>query len=77
MTQQLADLTERGAVAQHLRGQSMTELMGACGRGIDAGALECMPNDGSHAAGPTKPRMGALARKNTRRLVLSGLPWRR
>ena len=40
MTQQFANLTERGAVVQHLRGESMTELMGAFGRGIDPGALQ-------------------------------------
>ena len=54
MTQQLADLAERGAVAQHLGGQSMAKLMCSCGRGVNAGALKRMPNDRSNATWAAK-----------------------
>ena len=40
MTQQIANLTERGAVAQHLAGQAMAKLVCASGRGVNASAFE-------------------------------------
>ena len=66
MTQHLADLAERGAVAQHLGGQSMAKLMGARGGRIDAGALERMPNDRSNATGTAKAADRALWRVEIR-----------
>ena len=62
MAQQLADLAERSTMAQHLGGQSMTELVCACGRRIDAGALEPMANERANAAGATnKNSVGGYA----------------
>jgi hypothetical protein len=58
MPQDLADFGQRGAVAQHLRRQRVTKLMGTCRRGLDAGALERMPNERSN---------GRLAQKATDR----------
>ena len=54
MTQQLADLTERGALPQHLGGQSMAKLMCSLSGRVYAGALERMPNDRSNATGTAK-----------------------
>jgi hypothetical protein len=54
MTQQLADLTERGALTQHLGGQSMAKLMCSVSRRIYSGALEGMPNNRSNATGTLK-----------------------
>lgn len=77
MPQQLTDLAQRGAVTQHLGGQSMTELMGSCGGRINTRTQERVPNDRSNSTRPRKPWRGALARKNTRRLLLGGRPCRR
>ena len=54
MTQQFADLTERGTLTQHLGCQSMTKLMRSVGGRIYFGALEGMPNNRSHTAGALK-----------------------
>jgi len=54
MTQHLADLTERGALPQHLGGQSMAKLMGAMSGRLYVGALEGMPNNRSNAASTAK-----------------------
>ena len=45
MTEQITDLAERSASAQHLRGQPMAKLMRSQGGGIDAAALQAMPHD--------------------------------
>jgi len=49
VTQQLADFTERGAMPQQPRSQSMSKLVCSEGRSVDTGALEAMPNDRSNA----------------------------
>ena len=54
MTQQLADLTERGALTQQLGGQSMTKLVCSVSGSVKAGAQEAMPNDRSDARGTSK-----------------------
>jgi hypothetical protein len=54
MTEQLADLAERGAMAQHLARQSMAELMGAKGGCSGTGTQECVTNDCAHSAWPEK-----------------------
>ena len=51
--------------------------MGPVGGSINASALEAIVNDRPNATGPRKPRMGALTRRNTRRLALCGRPRRR
>ena len=48
MPQGVADFGQRSAVAQHLSRQCMTKLMSALCRGLDAGALERMPNNRSN-----------------------------
>ena len=48
MPQDLADLSQRGPVAQHLGRQRMTKLMRTGRGGLDAGAVERMPNDRSN-----------------------------
>jgi hypothetical protein len=45
VTQQLTDLTKRGALTQHLGGQSMPKLMGSESRSINTGPLKAMPYD--------------------------------
>ena len=59
MPQQLADLAQRGAVTQHLGGQSMTELMGSCGRRIDTRTQERVPNDRSNGTRTEKAPEGS------------------
>jgi hypothetical protein len=54
MTQQLTDLTERGALTQHLGRQSMTKLMGSVGGRGYFGALERVSDNGSHTTGALK-----------------------
>ncbi len=44
----------------------MAKLMGACGRGMDAGALERMPNDRPNATGPAESRGSGLWRVEIR-----------
>ena len=61
MPQDLTDFGERGAVAQHLRRQRVTKLMGSCRRRLDAGALERMPNDRSNGTLAQKAADGSLA----------------
>lgn len=60
MSQQLADLAQRGAVTQHLGGQSMTELMGSCGGRIDTRTQERVPNDRSKGARTEKAAEGSF-----------------
>ena len=59
MTQQLADLAQRGAMTQHLGGQSMAKLMGSCGGRIDAGTQECVTNDRSDGTRTEKATDGS------------------
>ena len=61
MPQDVADFGQRGAVAQHLRRQRVTKLMGARRRGLDAGALERMPNDRSNGTLAQKASDGRFA----------------
>jgi hypothetical protein len=58
VAQQFADLREGGTLAQHLRGQSMTKLMGTGGGCLDPGTQECTTNDCSY---------GALTQKSAKR----------
>lgn len=48
MAQYLADLSKRGALAEHVGGQPVAELMGSRRRRIDSSALECATNDRSN-----------------------------
>ena len=66
MAQQLANFAQRGTLAQHLGGQAVTKLMGSFGGGINAGALERMPNDGSNATRSPKAADRGFARAKTR-----------
>ena len=59
MSQQLADLAQRGAVTQHLGGQSMPELMGSCGGRIDTRTQERVPNDCSNGTRTEKAPEGS------------------
>jgi hypothetical protein len=62
MPQQLTNLTERGAPAQHLAGQSVTKLMRAFGWCLNCGAFQRMLNNGSDTASTLEPavwRFGA------------------
>ena len=61
MSQDLSDFGQRGAVAQHLRRQRVAKLMGARRRGLDAGALEPMPNDRSNGTLAEKAADGRFA----------------
>ena len=54
MPQQLSNLAQRSALAQHLGGQSMAKLVCPFGRGVDAGTFERMPNQGANATRPAK-----------------------
>src|SRR5262249_32677617 len=54
MTQDLADLTERGALTQHLGGQCMAKLMCSVSGCVYSGALDGVPNNRSNAAGTLK-----------------------
>ena len=54
MAQHLADLTERGALPQHLGRQSMAKLMGSISGCVYSGALEGMPHKRRYAAGALK-----------------------
>ncbi len=45
MTQNITDFSQRGALAQHLGGQSMPKLMCSVRRRLDASALERMTDD--------------------------------
>ncbi len=60
MTQHLADLAERGSMAQHLGGQAMAELMGTQRGRVDASALNRMPDEGADARLSTKACDGGL-----------------
>jgi hypothetical protein len=54
MPQQLSNLAQRSAFAEHLSGQSMTKLVRPFGCGVNAGTFKGMPNDGSNPARPEK-----------------------
>jgi len=54
MPQQLSNLAQRSALAEHLSGQSMTKLVRPFGCGVNAGTFEGMSNDGSNRARPEK-----------------------
>ena len=60
MTQHVANLAERGAVAQHLGGQPMAKLVCSVSRRIDAGTLERMTHDGADTTGTSKAANGGL-----------------
>ena len=45
VAQDQADLVERDAAAQHLRGRRVAQQMGALGRSLDAGALQSVPDN--------------------------------
>lgn len=77
MAQNLTNIGQGGALAQHLARQCMPELMRTLPRRIDAGPRESVPDDRQPAIELWKPRIGAFARKNTNRLVLAGRPTRR
>ena len=61
MPQGVADFGQRSAVAQHLSRQCMTKLMSALCRGLDAGALERMPNNRSNTTLAQKATDGSFA----------------
>ena len=51
VTQHVANLAERGALAHHLGGQAVTKLVTAARRRVDSGTFERMANHRSDAAG--------------------------
>jgi hypothetical protein len=66
MTEQLPDLAQGSAFAQHLGGQAMAKLVRAFGGRIDPSALQCMPNDRADTSNTDKAtRWGASAHKHT------------
>jgi hypothetical protein len=62
MPQQLSNLAQRSALAEHLSSQSMTKLVRPFGSGVYACTFERMSNDGSN---PTRPEKGADRRFGT------------
>jgi hypothetical protein len=54
MTQQRTDLGERGAMTQHLSGQSVAKLMCPVSRRINPSTLKAMTNDRTTATGALK-----------------------
>ena len=66
MAQHFSDLAERCPLPQHLGRQSMAKLMGSVSGSLQAGALEAMSNDRSHATGALKAAEGRFgAQKDT------------
>jgi hypothetical protein len=62
MPQQLSNLAQRSALAEHLSSQSMTKLVRPFGSSVNAGTFERMSNDGSN---PTRPEKGSDRRFGT------------
>ena len=74
MPKYFADFRQRCAVAQHLGCQRVAKLMSTRRRGLMPARWSACRTIDPMAHWPRNPRMGALPRKNTRRLVLRGRP---
>ena len=51
MAQHVADLAERGTLAHHLGGQTVTKLVSTARRRVDSGAFERMANHRADGTG--------------------------
>jgi hypothetical protein len=77
MTQDLCDLAERGAVAEHLRGQRVAQqVRSLVGESIRA-RCKARRTMQLMALGPSSARTGARDRMNTLRMEHAGRPWRK